>query len=358
MAIREYKGPGGKYQEYFKFEGKMYSKVVMTKGEGRAWGVAKRKELREQKDQKPVLMFSEASYNHLQDCDARMQAGTVQEKKHHLTEFAQYMVEKHTNGDFPIGEVTVARGRDFIAFIQSSHGNKSANRRLRTLKTLWNWHKGELPSNPFSAIPKYPEDAFTKYVPLREDVDMVLARALLWEKRMLYFVLLTGARLSEMLQLTWDDVDFERKTILLWTRKRKGGSRQSKLMPITPRLNDILHALEQERRDGHMHVFINPNTDGPYTKLQPSIRYMLKRLCKVAEVKEFGFHALRHYAASQLLQSQKANLVEIQQFLGHQRPTTTDLYLRSMSSGISHLASTLDEIVSESQSEENQGIHK
>lgn len=283
----------------------------------------------------------------MQDCDARMRAGTVKEKKHHLTELAQYMLEKHTNGDFPIGEVTLARARDFIAFIQSSRGNKSANRRLRTLKKLWDWHSKELPSNPFSAIPKYPEDAFTKYVPLREDVDMVLARALLWQKRMLHFVLLTGARLSEMLQLTWDDVDFERKTILLWTRKRKGGSRQAKLMPITPRLDDILHAREQERRDGHMHVFINPNTNGLYTKSQPSICYMLKRLCEAAEVKRFTFHALRHYAASQLLQSKKANLVEIQQFLGHQRPTTTDLYLRSLSSGISHLESVIDEIVSE-----------
>lgn len=69
---------------------------------------------------------------------------------------------------------------------------------------------------------------------------------------------------------------------------------------------------------------------------------MLKRLCEKAEVKEFGFHSLRHFFASRMMASGEANIVEVQAALGHQRTTTTDIYLRSMSSSIAHLAGVIE----------------
>ena len=347
MAIRPYKGPGGKYRAYFKYQGKIYSKIVNTKTDGKTWEVETKRRLQQSEAQESVLMFSAASDRYLKDCEARMQPGTVREKFKHLTEFAAFMAEKNGGGDFPAAGVTVAHGKAFVGHIREQHNNKSANRRLRTVKALWNWCREELPFNPFRAIPMYPEDGFTKYVPSPADVEKVLAAAAGWERRMLLFLLSTGARIGELFHLTWQDVNFERETLMLWTRKRKGGSRQSRLMPLSPRLRAVLEQLAAERQDGKEHVFINPTTGGPYTRLQPSVRYMLKRLCKAAEVEEFGFHALRHYVAARLAQSQQANLVEIQQFLGHQRTTTTDLYLRSMSSGIRHLAAVIDNILPE-----------
>ena len=162
---------------------------------------------------------------------------------------------------------------------------------------------------------------------------------------MLLFLLATGARVGELFNLTWEDVNLERATVQLRTRKRKGGSRQARLLPLPPTLQDLLVELKQERLEGAGHVFINPRTGGPYRKLQSSVRHMLKRLCKAAGVKEFGYHALRHFVAARLLDSQKANIVEIQQLLGHQRTTTTDLYLKSLSSAIGHLAGVIEEVV-------------
>jgi site-specific recombinase XerD len=40
-----------------------------------------------------------------------------------------------------------------------------------------------------------------------------------------------------------------------------------------------------------------------------------------------------------------ATLVDIQLLLGHQRATTTDIYLRSLSSSISHVAQFIEEDV-------------
>ena len=62
----------------------------------------------------------------------------------------------------------------------------------------------------------------------------------------------------------------------------------------------------------------------------PNLRYLMAELCKKAKVKEFGFHSLRHYLASILIDSGKATLRDTQNFLGHQRATTTDLYLKGL----------------------------
>ena len=61
------------------------------------------------------------------------------------------------------------------------------------------------------------------------------------------------------------------------------------------------------------------------------MKLMLKRLCAKAGVAPFGFHAIRHYFAVSLIKSQQADIItDIQQLLGHQRPTTADIYLRSV----------------------------
>lgn len=75
---------------------------------------------------------------------------------------------------------------------------------------------------------------------------------------------------------------------------------------------------------------------------QPSMKLMLKRLCEKAGVAPFGFHAIRHYFAVSLVKSQKADITDIQQLLGHQRPTTTDIYLRSVAPNLDRLAGVIE----------------
>ena len=65
---------------------------------------------------------------------------------------------------------------------------------------------------------------------------------------------------------------------------------------------------------------------------------MMRNLCKAAEVKQFNFHALRHFVARMLAQGGQANFGDIQVLLGHQKATTTDIYLKSLeSSPMSHV---------------------
>lgn len=337
MATRTY---GGKYRAYFKHQGKQYSKIVKTKAEGKIWEVKMKEELKLVETRPPSLMFSAVSALYLADCKARVQPITMQEKYRHLTEFAEFVGQ-----DFPAQELSVATAKAFIAKVQRERGNKSANRRLGDLQACWTWHKHALPANPWKSVQPYPEEEFVKYVPSAEDVKAVLDKASPWELRLLRFLLHTAARVGEAYQLTWEDVNFDRNTVCLWTRKRKGGARQSRLLPLSATLRAMLEEMRREQTDENPYVFINPSTNTRYQRLQPAVRFMLKRLCKAAKVKAFGFHALRHYVSQRLITGGNATLVDIQLLLGHQRATTTDIYLKSLSSSISHVAQFIEDDV-------------
>lgn len=339
MAWRLYKKSGGRYMFYLKFQGKQYNKVVTTIAEGKAWEVEKKKELKKQADIPPILTFSQACKAYLEDCSARMQPNTFREKQHHLREFAAFL---GTNMAFDT--ISIALAKRYLLVAQAQHGNKSANRRLQNLKALWNWHKETAPANPWRGIPPFTEDETIKYVPPPADVNLVLAQAVPWERRFLQMLLHTGARLSELLNLKWEDVSLEHKTLLLWTRKRRNGSRQSRAVPMDETLFDILKRLREKHPDAE-YVFINPVTGRHYARNQPSIKNMLARLCEKAGVRPFGFHAIRHYFALRLMESKKTGLTDIQLLLGHQRATTTDIYLRSMAPRLDYLAEIIEEAV-------------
>ena len=56
----------------------------------------------------------------------------------------------------------------------------------------------------------------------------------------------------------------------------------------------------------------------------------IKGLCKKAEVKSFGFHAIRHLTASILAQN-NIPMVQIQAILRHKKLSTTEIYLHRIS---------------------------
>lgn len=93
------------------------------------------------------------------------------------------------------------------------------------------------------------------------------------------------------------------------------------------------------------YVSINSNTGKPYEMRQPAMKYMLGRLCKEAGVSPFGFHAIRHFFAVSLVKSQQTDLTDIQRLLGHQRATTTDIYLRGIDPRLDHLAGIIEHAV-------------
>lgn len=335
MAVRKMKLKSSetRYIGYFKMDGVQYQKRFPTRAEAAEWVVDEKRRL---KFMSQSLTYLQASDEYLQDCERRIAANTFQEKQRHLREFAKFM-----QSDFCMEETTVDEARLFLNAIQQEKGSKSANRRLRTLKALWNWCKHNVPENPWREVRQFPEEEFVKYVPPASDIGKVFDAAEEWEKDLLLLLLSTGARISEILNLKWTDVTND--SIILWTRKRKNGSRQPRTIPIGDNLKGLFTKY-REKGCSSIFVLVNPETQGPYKKSQPSIKFMLKRLCQKAGVARFGFHSLRHYFASCLLSTGKAAFADIQLLLGHQRMSTTDVYLHSLNPKLGHLANVIEDM--------------
>lgn len=126
----------------------------------------------------------------------------------------------------------------------------------------------------------------------------------------------TGMRKSEILTLTWDNLDLKHNFILLDVTKN--GERRE--IPINDTLKATLQGLT--RRLDIPFVFCNPATGKPYQKdLKKSFHTALKK----AGIRDFKFHDTRHTFASQLVMS-GVDITSVKELLGHKSLTMTLRY--------------------------------
>jgi len=231
----------------------------------------------------------------------------------------------------------------FLDAVATQQGRKLSNRYLKDLRALYNWgvRNDHININPLKHIEPKGEDQYKKYVPPPEDINAVLLAADQEDMDLILTIYSTGARISEVLRLTWDDINLEQNSITLWTRKRKGGGMQADTLAMTVKLNDVMQRRWKTRNKDSQYVFCK-NDGSRFTGDDHFIKKFMPRLCEKAEVKPFGFHAIRHLVATILMDSGKATLGDIQHFLRQRRATTTEIYLKSLKPGSSAMADILD----------------
>ena len=246
--------------------------------------------------------------------------------------------------DLTIEQKEFLKEFSFLVKRRGSDGNKVANRDLKEFKALFTWANAQtiIQHNPVINLTPYPEEENLRYIPPVEDINRVILVATDFELDFIQTIYHTLGRLSEILRLGWPDINFEKRTVKLRTRKRKGGQIQSDLVPMSETLFRCLKKRWDDRDKPSPYVFAKPD-GGVYTKDDKFIREMMEILCKKAGVKKFGFHAIRHHVAMILEDSGKATLREIQKMLRHQRPTTTDNYLKGLSPEMKRVAGILDQ---------------
>jgi integrase len=109
---------------------------------------------------------------------------------------------------------------------------------------------------------------------------------------------------------------------------------------MTDTLFGVLNRRWKNRNKESSYVF--HNEDGSKFAYYQK-RATMKRICKKADVKPFGFHAIRHHVASILADSGKAPFSQIQKLLRHRRSTTTDNYIKTLDPQLRQVANVLDE---------------
>lgn len=148
-------------------------------------------------------------------------------------------------------------------------------------------------------------------------------------------LLLTGARLSEILELRWEHVDFERGVLAL--PSRKGGTRRPH--PVGTIALAILADIA--RVEGSPWVLPAPND--PRKSLSPSVAsHAWQSLRAHANIADVRLHDLRHTSGTYISQA-GANAFLIRDFLRHKNIAMTNRYANRDADPIRELAESLGE---------------
>jgi len=235
--------------------------------------------------------------------------------------------------DLLLSEVDGDRLSRYVARRRATVANSSANREIELLRAVmrradkvWKADVGEMPDWGAIMLPEADE----RIRDLSGAEEAALFAALRPDFRpMVRFALWTGIRLSNVIKLTWRQVDFDADEIRLRVKSKKPGGDWF-AVPLTPMVaalvqgemgRDPLYVFTYEcarsrqgRRKGLRYPFTQTGWRRPW-----------KAALKAAGVTDFRFHDTRHTAATRT-RREGGDLKVIQKMLGHKRIETTARY--------------------------------
>lgn len=136
----------------------------------------------------------------------------------------------------------------------------------------------------------------------------------------------TGMRRSEIVEITWEQIDLSNNTIRIY-----GKGKKERLLPlhpmVVPLIKSYMESLEEYQLHPSQPVFLNKNGK----KLNPrGLHKIFKEILQKAGLPptRFSIHHLRHTFATLLIQENKENvdLRTVQELLGHESLVTTQVY--------------------------------
>ncbi len=273
----------------------------------------------ERKRNRSIPLIKDAAVLFLEEHGAKVSQITLRDYKrlvrdYILPSFGNYKVDE-------LNKAAVSK-----AHTKWGERQRNANHALSVLSKFMSWAEEEGfrqgQTNPCKGVKRYRENKRERYLS-REEFDRlgnVLSEAEATGAENLYAIaairllILTGARVSEILTLTWEEVDLERGLLLLKTSKT--GQKPIYLNKASVMILDSLPRLSK-----NPYVIIGSK---PATHLA-SLRKHWVRICREAKLNDVRLHDLRHSFAS-LAASGGASLPIIGRLLGHTQPQTTARY--------------------------------
>jgi integrase len=217
-----------------------------------------------------------------------------------------------------------------------------ANRVIDLIREIFNkaieWELIPPSQNPAAGLKKYPEH--TRDTLLSIDDMHKVAEAIQYFREVkpavqasldaITLLFLTGLRLNEALQLKWDDIDFERRVIVL--RKTKTKPRP---YPMVASQEEFLRELHS--RSLSEYLFPHPS----YTEHLKGVKKPWDWIRERAGIKGFRIHDIRHTIGSNM--GTHADITTIASVLGHADRRTTERYVHAQSENVrKHLSQATD----------------
>lgn len=270
--------------------------------------------------------FLKLCTSRLEDIEARRSDGHFKRNKLIFENLMKKWVTK--------SEITIIDVEEVMKEVAKESKHK-ANRYLAMIKALFRYgiKRKLVDYDPTIGIDPYGIEKQRKYIPPEADVEKVLALAPKGFRDYLITLIHTAGRMREINKLKWEDVNFAEDYLVLRTRKAKNSAVAERKVPLTRTLKAILEGLPRKGE------YVFSHQDG--RRYDNRIK-MIHSLCEQAKIRAFTFHNLRHFSASKLANLGVA-ITDIQEILGHTRPTTTDGYLQTIKGSVRSAIQRLEE---------------
>ena len=288
------------------------------------------------KPAKKIITINELWEEYLSSSSALLTIGTVERKKSALKHLFKFF------GDTQISEIDFVIIEKYLSFRKKEILNKdsnlgkreqeisfrTANIELAVLSSLLNFalRRGYLEKNPAAGIKKLNELSRLKTLS-DSDIDKLIAGATNKLTRdLITFLIYTGCRKGEALNLKWDDVDLQNEVIAIkdiFSRVYKANgfmrlkmkTKYNRYIPISGALKRVLEGINRES----VYVFSYRG------KKLSNFRESFKTACKRAGLNGLRVHDLRHIFASKMVMS-GTSLYITGELLGHRTPQMTMRY--------------------------------
>jgi integrase len=181
---------------------------------------------------------------------------------------------------------------DVIATVEQRGAHFAANKTLKSMKTFFRWCVGRaiLDHSPADGVPLPTKQvARDRVLDDREIVLIILAARKIGDpySSIIEFLVLTGQRRKEVARLTWDELDFERRTWTIPTLRTKNG--KAHVVHLSEQALAVLNRMER-RGPFVFSIFGNK----PYTAFSD----VKPKLDKLSGVTGWRLHDLRRTCVS------------------------------------------------------------
>ncbi|HCT30295.1 MAG TPA: hypothetical protein DIW31_06075 [Bacteroidales bacterium] len=221
------------------------------------------------------------------------------------------------------------------SIISSGFTPRSANRKLSSLRSFFRFlmRQGVTKNNPVARIlPPRSAKHLPSFVGEKEMTSLLEIERYtddftgVRNHLILLLFYSTGIRLSELIGLTIDRIDFSSATL-----KVKGKGNKERIIPMHPELGNVIKEYLIIREDVLLNkidktLFITEKGKPTYPKL--IYRIVKQNLSQVTTLEQKSPHVLRHTFATHLL-NHGAELNALKDLLGHANLSATQIYTHS-----------------------------
>jgi len=221
-----------------------------------------------------------------------------------------------------------------ISRIENSSSKRSLNRKLSSLRQFYKYllREGVVDQNPMlrilsmkidKTVPSFISETEMRF--LLEKLEYSNDYEGVRDKAVLQMFYHTGIRLSELIDLKVEDVDFSQKQVKVFGKRSK-----ERIIPLLNEhvadLNNYLKERQALFGSSKGYLFLTISGNVLYPKLV--YRFVNSYLSRVTSVNQKSPHVLRHAFATHML-NDGADLNAVKEILGHVSLSSTQIYTHS-----------------------------